>query len=175
MTWCDLRSWGSFKDSSYLTVLLISSRFFSDRLPGEEVAQGQHDARLAFAVETGPRSRSRKRPLSLFLVQYPSSERLAGRGVFSFKITGPEQRGVRLNLHHFRILSNPGVKSSKDGRSASLRRCPPGCICRSGDLLFTLGLLLYRPLTYVSYLPELRRPRRFSVYLGPRGESARRG
>ena len=151
------------------------SRLFSDCLPGEEVAQGQHDARLASAVEISPRSRSRKRPLSLSLVQYPSSKRPAVRGVFSFKTTRTEQGGVRLNLHHLRILSNPGVKSSKDGRSASLRRCPPGCLCRSGDLLFTLGLFLYRPVDYMSYFPELRRPRRFSVYLGPRGESARRG
>ena len=166
---------GSFYGLQLLDRSYSFSRLFSDRLPGEEVAQGQHDARLASAVEISPRSRSRKRPLSFSLVQYPSSKRPAVRGVFSFKTTGTEQGGVRLNLHHLRILSNPGVKSSKDGRSASLRRCPPGCICRSGDLLFTLGLFLYRPVDYMSYFPELRRPRRFSVYLGPRGESARRG
>ena len=166
---------GSFYGLQLLDRSYSFSRLFSDRLPGEEVAQGQHDARLASAVEISPRSRSRKRPLSLSLVQYPSSKRPAVRGVFSFKTTRTEQGGVRLNLHHLRILSNPGVKSSKDGRSGSLRRCPPGCLCRSGDLLFTLGLFLYRPVDYMSYFPELRRPRRFSVYLGPRGESARRG
>ena len=36
MTWCDLRSWGPSLDSSYLTVLIIFSRFLPDRLPGED-------------------------------------------------------------------------------------------------------------------------------------------
>ena len=104
MTWCDLRSWGSFKDSSYLTVLLIFFSFLFRSPPWGRGSSGA--ARRPPCVRRGDWSPKPFTKASALSLSRPVPELGASRGARSLQLRDHRARTERSQVE-LASLSDP--------------------------------------------------------------------